>query len=245
MQLLPPFGCCAAVNKPVLYIWHDFYLPLAIYSFYNLPCYRSSVANCCFMGICSTLDIWCRITGQNGRGAQRILQPKFIICVVPELWSVPNRSLNSQSYDNKTGSSTSLLDISMASTPLGSNHGLCWHPHPINSHGWGASAFSPSPCWWSHNNETMVLHVSPCWTPCDFQSCVTDGSGQGNLPFQMKPHNEMTGNVDSPQHWHHCSSPSASSQSSISPHYSHHDRHGLMPVLHQSHTQELWFLNLD
>lgn len=85
MQLLPPLGCCAAVNKPVLYIWHDFHLPLAIYSFYNLPCYRSSVANCCFLGICSPLDIWCRITGQNGRGAQRILQPKFIICLVPGL----------------------------------------------------------------------------------------------------------------------------------------------------------------
>lgn len=28
----------------------------------------------------------------------------------------------------------------------------------------------------------MVLHVSPHWTSCVFQICVTDGSGQGNLP---------------------------------------------------------------
>lgn len=85
MQLLPPFGCCVAVNKHVLYIWHAFQLPLAIYSFYSLLCYRSSAANCCFMGICSPLDIWYRITGQNGRIVYSILQPKFIICLVPEL----------------------------------------------------------------------------------------------------------------------------------------------------------------
>lgn len=85
MQPLPFFGYCIAVNKHVLYIWHAFYLPFAIYSFYNLLCYRSSVANCCFMGICSPLDIWYRITGQNGIIVDSILQPKFIICLVPGL----------------------------------------------------------------------------------------------------------------------------------------------------------------
>lgn len=100
------------------------------------------------------------------------------------LWSAPNKSLNSQSDDNKTGSSTHLLDISMASTPLGSNHGPCWHPVSTTSHGSWAPACAASPCWWSHHKNPGAA-----WFPALKSLCFSElchwWIRSGKSPLQM------------------------------------------------------------
>lgn len=113
------------------------------------------------------------------------------------LCSVPNRNLNSQSEDNKSGSSTHLLDISRASTPLGSDHGPCWHPLP-----WTATAQGPQPCCFSAADPTAIKPWCCMFPHAEFPvlsraMSLMDQFREISPPEEfMEPHKERTGSVD-------------------------------------------------
>lgn len=154
-------------------------------------------------------------------------------------WSVPNRSLNSQSDDNKAGSSTHLLDISSFHSSWKQSWTVLASPphHQLWLSGSSLCCFSllvipPQKPWCC-----MIPHTE---TPLFFRVVsLMDQVREISPPNEFRePPEDVIGNVDSPQQWHHCSSPSSSSQTNISIHHpTHHGRYELMPVLHQNHTE--------
>lgn len=120
---------------------------------------------------------------------------------------------------------------------FGSNDGLCWHSLTMTSLGGEVLVFAFCFCWWSYN-KPMLLHVFPCSAFCVFQSCMTDESGGRNLHSKWLYWGSW---LEDPQYGFILAVTLTAllCQPTI-----REMIYELMSHLYQSHTQQLWFLNL-